>query len=134
MITLSLYSDILAECAKVYFANYRAGHLAMASGGDHRDSTHSSTGATKSSGTLLILKISSVVKSLSKAVPTLSIVDVATSCRQCHGPVQFNRDFCSQPCALKYWERLRQRNGKASGKHVKSASNSIEIETSGMIH
>ena len=101
-------------------------------GGDHRVSTHSSTGA----GTSLMLKISSVVKSLSKAVPTLSIVDVVTSCRQCRGPVKYNHDFCSQPCALKYWERLRQGNAKASGKHVKLARlvvNSIVLETSGMM-
>lgn len=86
----------------------------MASGGDHRGSAHSSPGTTKST---LMIKIVSIAKNLSKAVPTLSIVDVATSCRQCHGSVQHGHDFCSQPCALRYWERLRQGNAKASGKH-----------------
>ena len=87
----------------------------MSTGGDHLGS---SAGATKSTW---MLKIASVAKSLSKAVPSLelSIVDVVTSCRQCHGPVRHNNDFCGQPCAFWYWERLRQRNAKASGKHIK---------------
>ena len=85
----------------------------MSGGGSHRGAANASSDGTKSTWTV---KIVSIAKSLSKAMPTLTIVDVATSCRECSGYVPPRQDFCSQPCALNYWEKIRQKNAKASGK------------------
>ena len=60
-----------------------------------------------------------VIKGLPKTViSALSIEDVVTSCRRCGGQVRHGEEFCSQFCAVNYWGRLRQENGKASGTYL----------------
>ena len=57
-----------------------------------------------------------IIKGLPKKVIfALSIEDVVTSCRQCRGQIHHGQEFCSRHCAINYWGRLRQENGKASG-------------------
>ena len=60
-----------------------------------------------------------VIKGLPKTViSALSIEDVVTSCRRCRGRIRHGEEFCSQFCAVNYWGRLRQENGKASGTYL----------------
>ena len=57
-----------------------------------------------------------IIKDLPKnVISALSIEDVVTSCRQCRGQIRHGQEFCSQHCAVNYWGRLRQENGRASG-------------------
>ena len=80
----------------------------------------SSARATK---TFSVIKI---VKGLPKTVISalsIDVEDVVTSCRRCRGSIRHGEEFCSQDCAVNYWGRLRQENGKASGIYIFNVSN-----------
>ena len=84
-------------------------------GGD--DYRRSSSSAQASSSSTKIIK--AIVRLPKTVISALSIEEVVTSCRRCRGPTpHYGDDFCSQPCALHYWERLRQENGKVSGTKI----------------
>ena len=62
--------------------------------------------------------VTKVIRGLPKTVISalsISVEDAVTSCRQCGGRIRHGEEFCSQYCAVNYWGRLRQENGKASG-------------------
>jgi predicted nucleic acid-binding Zn ribbon protein len=62
-----------------------------------------------------------VIRGLPKTVIaalSIPVEDVVTSCLRCGGPVRHGEEFCSQYCAVNYWGRLRQANGKASGMYI----------------
>ena len=57
------------------------------------------------------------IKGLPQMLKSLLLIeDVAHSCRYCRGAVRYHNQFCSEPCVMKYWKRLRKENAKATGR------------------